>query len=197
MCVRVCENLTFGEGVRLNNVEESVDYVEEKPYGPRLVVGVGVVNRRGHEPEVQGFHRRRGALSAGVRLDLGRERAALLRRLLAACGPPAEQQHQPPCPQHGSESPVFNGKKRKEREGPDSYEEMGKRAGASGAETPVPLGDFGSKSAPQSTEARPPAATIHARGSGCSQDPVFGRSGLITDMSADTLRAFTLPGGRA
>lgn len=101
------DSLTFGEGVRLNNVEESVDYVEEEPYGPRLVVSVGVVNRCGHKAEVQRFHRRRGPLSAGVRLDLGRERAALIRLLLAACGPPAEQRDEPPCPQHGSESPAF------------------------------------------------------------------------------------------
>lgn len=100
-------SLTFGEGVRLNNVEESVDDVEKKPNGARLVVCVGVVNRCGHKPEVQRFHRRRGALSAGVRLNLGRERAPLIRLLLAACGPPAKQQDEPPCPQHGSVSPVL------------------------------------------------------------------------------------------
>lgn len=98
--------LTFGEGVRLDNVEESVDYVEEEPDGPRLVVSVGVINRRGDEPEVQRFHRRRGALPAGVRLALRRERSPLGLQLLAAGGPPAEQQDEPPGPQHGSESPV-------------------------------------------------------------------------------------------
>lgn len=100
-------SLTFGEGVRLNNVEERVDYVEEKANGPRLVVSVGVVNGCGHKPEVQRFHRRRGPLPVGVRLNLGRERTPLIRLLLAACGPPAEQQDEPPCPQHGSESPIF------------------------------------------------------------------------------------------
>lgn len=98
------QSLTFGEGVRLDNVEESVDYVEEEPDGPRLVVSVGVINRRGDKPEVQRFHRRRGPLSAGVRLPLSRE--PLVLQLLAASGPPAEQQDEPPGPQHGSESPV-------------------------------------------------------------------------------------------
>lgn len=112
------DNLTVGEGVRLNNVEESVDYVEEKPYGPRLVVSVGVVNRCGHKPKVQRFHRRRGPLSAGVWLNLGRERTPLIRLLLAACGPPAEQQDEPPCPQHGSESPVFTINKEKKKKAP-------------------------------------------------------------------------------
>lgn len=97
-------SLTFGEGVRLDNVEESVDDVEEEPDGPRLVVSVGVINRRGDKPEVQRFHRRRGPLPAGVRLTLSRE--PLVLQLLAASGPPAEQQDEPPGPQHGSESPV-------------------------------------------------------------------------------------------
>lgn len=103
---RWAHSLTFGEGVRLDNVEESVDYVEEEPDGPRLVVSVGVINRRGDEPEVQRFHRRRGPLSAGVRRTLSPERTPLVPQLLAASGPPAEQQEEPPGPQHGSESPV-------------------------------------------------------------------------------------------
>lgn len=45
-------NLTFGKGVRLNNVEKSMDHVEEDPYGPWLVVSVGIINRRRYKPKI-------------------------------------------------------------------------------------------------------------------------------------------------
>lgn len=130
--------------------------MEEKPYGPRLVVSVGVVNCCGHKSEVQRFHRRRGPLSAGVRLNLGRERTPLIRLLLAACGPPAEQQDEPPCPQHGSESPVFTINKENKKKVPTpSMERWGGEEGW-GGRTPGSLGDLVSRSPPQSTEGQPP-----------------------------------------
>lgn len=103
--------LTLGEGVRLDNVEESMDHVEEDPYGPRFIVGVRVINCRRHEAEVQRLHRRRRALPAGVRADLGWGGRPLVRRLLlAAGGPPAEEQDDPACPQHGSHKSSFTQK---------------------------------------------------------------------------------------
>lgn len=100
-------NLTFGKGVRLDHVEKSVDHVEEDPYGPWLVVSVGIINRRRYKPKIQRLHRRRGALPAGVRPQFSRGRVPLRRLLLAACGPPAEQQDEPLRPQHGSEKSSF------------------------------------------------------------------------------------------
>ncbi len=108
-------NLTFGKGVRLNNVEIGMDHVEEDPHGPRLVVSVGVINRRRYKPKIQRLHRWRGPLSAGVRPDLGGGSVPLIRLLLAACGPPEEQQDEPPCPQHGSEKSSSVQKKKKEK----------------------------------------------------------------------------------
>lgn len=95
--------VTFGEVVRLNNIEKRVDHVEKDPDGRWFVVRMGIVNCRRYKPKVQRLHRRRGALSAGVRPHLIRCPVPLIRRLLAACGPPAEQQDEPPAPQHGSE----------------------------------------------------------------------------------------------
>lgn len=104
------DNLTFGKVVRLNNVEKSMDHVEEDPHGSRLVVSMGIINRRRYKPKVQRLHRWRRPLSAGVRPGLQRETFPVIRLLLAACGPPAEQQDEPPCPQHGSESPALSKK---------------------------------------------------------------------------------------
>lgn len=191
-------DLTFGEGLRLNHVEESVDYVEEEADGPRLVVSVGVVNRCGHKPEVQRFHRRRGPLPAGVRLNLGRERTPLIRLLLAACGPPAEQQDEPPCPQHGSEGTVFNNKKEK-KESPDSfYGEMGRREGMAGENACSSRGFSIQRSAAVDRRTTS-AGTINTRGSGSSQGAGFCRSRLMTDISADISPsdALTLAGGPA
>lgn len=140
------ENLTFGKGVRLNNVEISMDHVEEDPHGPWLVVSVGIINRRRYKPKIQRLHRWRGPLSAGVRPDLSRGSVPLIRLLLAACGPPAEQQDEPPCPQHGSEKSSFVQKRtsRKENSQPRLYFSLaGGWRGESGwlrERTPVPLG---------------------------------------------------------
>lgn len=94
--------LTFGEGVRLNDIEKSVDHVEEDPHGPGLKVSVGVVHRRRDVAEVQRLDGRRGALLlAGVHPDLRAASVPPAGLLLPAGGPPAQQQHQPPAPQHG------------------------------------------------------------------------------------------------
>lgn len=90
------DNLTFGKRVRLNNVEKSMDNVEEDPYGPWLIVSVGIINRRRYEPKIQRLHWRRRPLSAGVRPYLRRSRLPLICLLLAACAPPAKQQDEPP-----------------------------------------------------------------------------------------------------
>lgn len=43
----------------MNDVEKSMDHVEENPYGPWLVVSVGIIHRRGNEPEIQRLYRQR------------------------------------------------------------------------------------------------------------------------------------------
>lgn len=128
------DNLTFREGVRLNDVEKRMDYVEENPYGPWLVVCVGIINRRGNEPEIQRLHRQRWPLSTGVRPYLSRSWAPLVRLMLAACGPPAEQQEEPPCPQHGSEKSSFTHNKTAKRKklpgrGPSTLSSWGMEKG--------------------------------------------------------------------
>lgn len=90
------DNLTFGKRVRLNNVEKSVDDVEEDPYGPWLIVSVGIINRCWYETKIQWLHWRRRPLSAGVRPYHSRSRLPIIGLLLAACGPPAKQQDEPP-----------------------------------------------------------------------------------------------------
>lgn len=97
----------------MNNVEISMDHVEEEPDGPWLVVSVGIINRRRYKPKIQRLHRWGAPLSAGVRLDFRRGPVPLIRLLLAACGPPAEQQDEPPCPQHGSVKSSFVQKEKK------------------------------------------------------------------------------------
>lgn len=84
-----------------------MDHVEKDPHGSRFVVSVGIINRRRYEPKVQRLHRRRGALSGGVRLELTRSADPSIGLLLAGRGPPAEQQDEPPRPQHGSEKSSF------------------------------------------------------------------------------------------
>lgn len=111
VCGEPVNRLTFGEAVGLNNVEKSVHHVEEDPYGSWLVVRVGVINRRRYKPKVQGLHRRRWPLSPGVRPHTSPGSIPRIRLLLlAARGPPAEQQHQPPRPQHGSQKSSFDSK---------------------------------------------------------------------------------------
>lgn len=106
------DNLTFGKGVRLNDIEKRMDHVEEDTHGSWLVICVCIINCRRYKTKIQRLHWRRGPLSAGVRPDLNREpvpliRLLLLLLLLAGCGPPAEQQDDPPCPQHGSGKSSF------------------------------------------------------------------------------------------
>lgn len=92
-----------------------MDHVEKDPYGPWLVVSVGIIDSRRYKPKIQRLHRWRGALPAGVRPGHSRSCAPLISLLLTACGAPAEQQDEPPCPQHGSEksSSVLKEKTRK------------------------------------------------------------------------------------
>lgn len=95
--------LTFGERIGLNDIKKRVDHVEKDAYAPWLVVSMGIIYRRWDKPKVQRLHRRRGAPSGGVRQHLSPGFVLLLRRpLLAAGSPPAEQQNEPPYPQHGS-----------------------------------------------------------------------------------------------
>lgn len=107
------DNLTFRKGVRLNNVEKSVDHVEEKPNRSWLKVSVGIVNSSRYKPKIQRLHRGRGPLSLRFRPGLHRGPVPLLLRLLLAAGggPPAEQQDEPTCPQHGLEKSSFIQKK--------------------------------------------------------------------------------------